>query len=289
MPRTSVLDIVNDYDYPDDTAKVRLSTSVDGRLSTMSTTPYNSFNADKLTALSPGSYQIACLDGNGKMLKGSKMFHVPDDSREFKENQAITDVLRTLVSSDSRNTLAILKEYSSIVNQHTKAFPRALDAMSKVVTDTRSREDALQDIIRSKDIEITELKRDTESGKWDSLNNVIEALKESKQADISNFADHINGAPSGLLMTGLRNLKSKLDSDKVKAVSRVFSNSRTTVVSLESIGNDIETVYKATDKTTRLKVTESLVIQAFKTDTIEAVPIAERVYLLVNSGDFTNE
>ncbi len=288
MPRTTVMDIVNDYDYPDDTAKVRLSTSVDGRLSTMSTTPYNSFNADKLTGLNPGSYQIACLDGNGKMLKGSKMFHVPDDSRESKDNKAITDVLRTLVSSDSRNTLAILKEYSSIVNQHTKAFPRALDAMSKVVTDTRSREDALQDIIRAKDIEITELKRDTESGKWDSLNNVIEALKESKQADISNFADNINGAPSGLLMTGLRNLKAKLDPDKVAAVSRVFSSSDKTV-SLDNIGNDIETVYKATDKTTRLKVTESLVIQAFKTDTIEAVPIAERVYALVNSGDFTNE
>jgi hypothetical protein len=190
-----------------------------------------------------------------------------------------------MLASEGRVSLSLLKEYSNIVNIQTKAFPKALEALTNVVAGIKDREDALQAAIKDKDEEIARLRSDTDSSKWDAITGAIEAFKEVKSADIGEFAKHINDAPEPVLKMGLGKLMSNLTPERKRLVSSIISGNsgqkssvKGSISVLDSISGNESDVYNATEQEMRLSVVEALVIAAFETDTVYAADIAQAVY-----------
>lgn len=278
---------VNDYSIPNDASKVRVSKHVDGSWSVVYSCDVESYDSESLRRLGPGKFRLQCLGGDGKYMAGTSfVYSVSDVSQQSTDaSKSLSDALRTMLASEGRVSLSLLKEYSNIVNIQTKAFPKALEALTNVVAGIKDREDALQAAIKDKDEEIARLRSDTDSSKWDAITGAIEAFKEVKSADIGEFAKHINDAPEPVLKMGLGKLMSNLTPERKRLVSSIISGNsgqkssvKGSISVLDSISGNESDVYNATEQEMRLSVVEALVIAAFETDTVYAADIAQAVY-----------
>jgi hypothetical protein len=190
----------------------------------------NTFDIDDcINSLKPGSYQIQSLDGSGKAIRGhSTNFVVDDDTVESPADSAVLATMRSLMGLEKSISMRLLEQYSSIVNTTTKAFPKALGALTNVIISHQSREDNLQDQIKLLQEDNSKLQGEAEAGKWSVAQSLIEAIKDVRDADIESFARHINNAPTVDLKSGMSKLFKAIDNDKKSLVLEAMGAYSTT-------------------------------------------------------------